>query len=769
VHASSAVRFQESYKSIAQRLQLNGWNEPKVEILGMVHDWLSNENNGRWTMVVDNADNTSVLFEPWSGETKLGTSAPAPASARYSLADYLPLSPNGSTVITTRNRKVAEGLIEHAEDILDVRPMETEEAVALLMKRLKKQESDLVRDDLVDLARELDCMPLAISQAAAYVNQRAPRVTVSKYLDELRQSDYGRAKLLQIDIRDPRRDGQASNSILTTWYMSFEYLRQKQDSAARLLSLMSLFDREGIPDYLLRDRYQKEPYSEHKKANKNQEAGKNNEIDLEDDITTLRAYNLIRVGVSEQLFDMHRLVQFSTKTWLEMHNELQSWQERYIDILGAAFPVGNYTNWVTCQALFPHVEALEVHRVRSTDHLQVWARVLYNGAWYAMERGQYGLAEKMARASLKVRQDDLGLNNTTTLDSISILASVLQHRGQYKQAEEMNQRALAGREKELGVNHPDTLMSVSNLASVLQYRGQYKQAEEMNRRVLAGREKELGVNHPLTLISMSNLASVLQYRGQYKQAEELNRRALVGREKELGVNHPDTLTSVSNLGLVLQYRGQYELAEEMNRRALAGREKELGVNHPLTLMSMSNLASVLQYQRQYEQAEEMNRRALAGREKELGVNHPDTLTSVSDLALVLQYRGQYEQAEEMNRRVLAGREKDLGMDHPLTLISVSNLALVLQYRGQYKQAEEMNRRALAGREKELGVDHFDTLTSVYCLAHLLGTSQDYHEALNLYQRAIVGYDKLLGPEHPTTVACQKHRALLVEKISLCQH
>ena len=519
----------------------------------MVHGWLSNENNGRWTMVVDNADNASVLFEAWSGEINLETSASA--SARYSLAEYLPSSPNGSIVMTTRDRKVAEGLIEHAEDILDVKPMVTEEAVALLMKRLKKQEPDLVRDDLVDLARELDCMPLAMSQAAAYVNQRAPRVTVSKYLDELRRSDYGRAKLLQVDIRDPRRDGQASNSILTTWYVSFEYLRQKRDSAARLLSLMSLFDREGIPDYFLRDRYQKEPHGEyeHKNTNENQGAGENNEIDLEDDIATLRAYDLIGVGVvSDQLFDMHRLVQFSTKTWLEMHDELQRWQERYIDILGAAFPARNYANWATCQALFPHVEAMEMHQVRSTAHLQVWARVLYHGAWYTMERGQYGLAEKMARASLKVRQEVLGLHDTATLDSTSILASVLQNRGQYEEAEKMNRRALAGSEKELGINHPDTLTSVNNLILVLQSRGQYEEAEKINRRALAGMEKELGVNHPSTLRSIYCLAHLLSASQNYYEALNLYQRAIVGYDKLLGPEHPTTVGCQKDRALLVE-------------------------------------------------------------------------------------------------------------------------------------------------------------------------------------------------------------------------
>jgi hypothetical protein len=67
VHASSAARFEESYKKIAERVQLTGWNEPKTDILGMVYGWLSDENNGRWTMVVDNADSPEVMFEPWDG------------------------------------------------------------------------------------------------------------------------------------------------------------------------------------------------------------------------------------------------------------------------------------------------------------------------------------------------------------------------------------------------------------------------------------------------------------------------------------------------------------------------------------------------------------------------------------------------------------------------------------------------------------------------------------------------------------------------------
>ena len=67
VHASSGARFEESYRKIAERLPLNGWNEPKADILGMVQGWLSDENNGRWRVIVDNADSARVMFEPRRG------------------------------------------------------------------------------------------------------------------------------------------------------------------------------------------------------------------------------------------------------------------------------------------------------------------------------------------------------------------------------------------------------------------------------------------------------------------------------------------------------------------------------------------------------------------------------------------------------------------------------------------------------------------------------------------------------------------------------
>jgi hypothetical protein len=60
---------------------------------------------------------------------------------------------------------------------------------------------------------------------------------------------------------------------------------------------------------------------------------------------TLKSYHLVGNGVAKDAFDMHRLVQFPSKKFLELHGELVQWQERYIGILDEAFPTGEHANW----------------------------------------------------------------------------------------------------------------------------------------------------------------------------------------------------------------------------------------------------------------------------------------------------------------------------------------------------------------------------------------------------------------------------------------
>lgn len=67
-------------------------------------------------------------------------------------------------------------------------------------------------------------------------------MTVSKYVEEVRRSARDRARPLIKDAGDSRRDRQASNSLIATWQISFDYIRTNIPTATWLVSLMSLFD-----------------------------------------------------------------------------------------------------------------------------------------------------------------------------------------------------------------------------------------------------------------------------------------------------------------------------------------------------------------------------------------------------------------------------------------------------------------------------------------------------------------------------------------------
>jgi hypothetical protein len=206
-------------------------------------------------------------------------------------------------------------------------------------------------------------MPLAITQAAAFISQRSPHITLPKYLQDLQKSDADRARLLNKHVADIRRDGKASNSIITTWQISFENICKERPSASQLLSFMCLFDRQGIPKSLLGSRYQELNEIE---------------VDFEEDIHTLSSYSLIGTNTDATEFEMHQLVQFSTKSWLELRDEAEKWEEKFIATMDEEFPLGRYENWVECQKLFPHVERALDYRPANQDYLRRWASILFN-------------------------------------------------------------------------------------------------------------------------------------------------------------------------------------------------------------------------------------------------------------------------------------------------------------------------------------------------------------------------------------------------------
>ena len=547
VHASSVARIQQEFTKIAAMIELPGRDEPKADIFRLLYNWLCDKLNGRWLLILDNADDDNVFA---STTAKSDGVAHGTDVAAMTLANLFPQSANGWILVTSRDRLAAINLVG-AANVADMEPMAEKEALALLKSRVSISQTH--EADARTLVQALGYIPLAITHAAAYLAVRE-RLNVSSYLQLFRESEENQTHLLSSPgARDLRRDASVSHAIITTWQISFDQIRQTTPEAAELLSLMAMFDRQSIPESIVSD-------------------GRRT-LQFEDAGSLLTRFSLIKLlyatqkdyQVKDPLFEMHDLVQLATRKWIEIQGQMDRWQKASLRIMADAFPSGRHETWEACGTLLPHAQKV-LHYVLEENQPELnRATIAQNTSSYLLSMGKYAAAEKIGRMAVAVREKMLGQEHPDTLTSVRDLGTVLEWQGKYEEAESMQRQALEGREKVLGGEHPDTLVSVSQLGSVLSRQGKYEEAEGMHRRALEGYEKVLGGEHPDTLTSVSQLGSVLERQGKYEEAEGMHRRALEGYEKVLGREHPDTLASVSNLGSVLSRQGKYEEAEAMHR------------------------------------------------------------------------------------------------------------------------------------------------------------------------------------------------------------
>ena len=312
--------------------------------------------------------------------------------------------------------------------------------------------------------------------------------------------------------------------------------------AAELLSLMSVLDRQGIPKTLL--------WNDDKRK-----------IEFTTALSTLQAFSLIGIEKGGTNYKMHRLVQLSTQSWLELQDTKARWQVEALELLAERFPSGEYETWNECEVFSPHAQLVIEYMSTTGSHLLQYAKLLGNLARYDNTQGRYNISYNRFTNSLNICEAVLGKEHPDALTTMHSLAEVLNGQGNYDKAEAMFQRVLELRQTVLGKKHPDTLTSMNNLALVLNSQGKYDEAEAMFQQVRELRQPVLVKEHPNTLTSMNNVALVLHSQGKYYDASTLCQQALSGYRKTLGEGHSTTLACSKHYTAMLKER---KLSGEVN-------------------------------------------------------------------------------------------------------------------------------------------------------------------------------------------------------------
>lgn len=760
-----------------------------------------------WVLIVDNADN-------------LGLFGIGDVASSKTMRSYIPAGPGGTVLWTTRDEQILGTLVGTRRGIKIAR-MTDGEAKRLLS--LARGDDPVGSDDeqaIEALLEELQWLPLAIFQAGAYMRETLTELT--EYLELLRQGQK-RWEVLKESYNDPQRREGVSNSVLATWSISIQYLKQHNKLAYEILHIIAYLDNQKIQQEVL----QEAGLVVASQATADQEH-QHDELAIGRAIKRLRDFSFLTrrtEAESELSYEMHKLVQEGIRYQLSCAgqteqsismgtalNDGQSCHEEYgcahlalkvVDNLFPDYQEGEVGLWGQCERYLAHCIQMAGFANRHGGGT-VGGHLLKRAGLYAGDRGMFRQAEILEGAALTLLREKLGEDDPDVLqvsanlavtyrqlrrdyEAEKLLLEVLQRGkealggehavvlntmyhltglqrlfGRHSEAERLITEVHRIRHEKLGEMHIDTISSAGMVASIYINQGHYTKAKEIQVRVLERYRRILGEMHPDTIASEANLASTYHHMGDYVKAREIAIRVLKQRRQLLGEVHPDTIASEANLASTYHRMGDYTKAKEIKMRVLEQRRQLLGEVHPDTIASAANLAATYYEQGNYIEDEKISIQVLEYRRQLFGEMHPATMASVASLAATYCQQGNYTKAKEMNIQVLEYRRQIFGEMHPETIASATDLATVYHRLGEFNAAEVIYTSVLEQSLRLFGEMHPETLHIKHGIADLWFSLSRLEEAARLMEECVLRRREVLGPTHPDTENSEQRLAQMKE-------
>jgi tetratricopeptide (TPR) repeat protein len=550
VQSLSMETFELGCMEISRALGIRQGQDGNDDVKILVRQRLRESTAGKWLLIVDNADDLDLLRGTHQTDGLLA---------------FLPESDDGLTIFTTRHGAVAQYLT--GSDVVEIGRMTGQETAELLEKSLFRKSPSYNYKTVMNLLDELEYLPLAITQAAAYINTN--KSSISEYLRLLKKTEQDAVAIMSTDFGDNTRYPNLTNAVAKTWMITINKILEFDAFAADLLAFISCIEWRAIPYSILPASYP--------------------EARLVGAIGTLCSFSFLERRYEDNKLDMHRLVHLATRIWIrqsgrEVETKTAAWQH-----LSKVFPSDDHANREIWRDYLPHVARIEKDEQcqgteeRSKLCLKV-GRCLYVD-------GRVKEAVFWLKESSEWRDRNLSPDNAGRLLSQHVLAMAYQANGQVKEAVKLLERVVAIHTEVLAEDHPDRLASQHVLAGAYLANGQVKEAVKLLERVFAIRTEVLAEDHPDRLASQHELAGAYQANGQVKEAVKLLERVVAIHTEVLAEDHPDRLASQHVLAGAYLANGQVKEAVKLLERVVAIKTEVLAEDHPSRLVSERLLAA----------------------------------------------------------------------------------------------------------------------------------------------------------------------------------
>ncbi|MFC7280016.1 tetratricopeptide repeat protein [Paractinoplanes rhizophilus] len=637
--------------------------------------WLNETHQRRWLIVLDNLDDPNDLIGLWP-PTVIG----------------------GHTVVTTRRRDTA---LLTGRRLIDVDVFTPDQAAAYLHQKLSGQPQSL--DEAEELAADLGHLPLALSQAAAYILDRVPRMTCAHYRTLLADQRRSLSHFAPHALPDQNRD-----IVAATWTLSIQRADELPPAglARPVLQLAALLDPNGIPlDVLTATRV-----AAYCAQRLDRPVDRD---DLDDALHTLRRFSLLTVDETTGTARAHALLQRAVRDNTDPDDQPP---------LATAAAAALFEQWPRVERNASHAQA---HRANTTALWAVASTYLCNAG-----RGVHPVLFRVNNSL-----GDIGLFSLAAAAYRQLLDDCL---------------------RILGPDHRDTLAARGNLAQCRGMAGDPAGAADAFQQLLDDCLRILGPDHPDTLAARGNLAWSRSKAGDPAGAADAFQQLLDDCLRILGPDHRDTLIIRSNIGESRGEAGDPAGAADAFQQLLDDCLRILGPDHKQTLAARTKLATWRGKAGDPAGAADAFQQLLDSYLRILGPDHPDTLTARGNLARWRGKAGDPAGAADAFQQLLDSYLRILGPDHPDTLAAGSNVGEWRGEAGDPAGAADAFQQLLDSYLRILGPDHPQTLAARGNLARWRGEAGDPAGAVNAFQQLLDDCLRMLGPDHPHTLMCRKN-------------
>ncbi|MGA6226571.1 FxSxx-COOH system tetratricopeptide repeat protein [Streptomyces umbrinus] len=647
----------------------------------------------RWVIVLDDVGDPNDLRELWP-----------------------PTSRNGRTLVTTRRRDAA--LAGDGRRLFEVGLFTEAEAVSYLTASLAAHGRSEPAHQLTALAADLGYLPLALSQAAAYLADSGASVA------DYRSLFADRTTALADTAPDRLPDDQAL-PLAASWSLSIDRADTLQPVglARPMLQLCALLDANGIPQAVLTSQPALAHLTAYRTPTGQSRPAESIPTSTRDAVRALRALHRLHLinhapDTPHLAVRVHQLIQRASRDTLAP-DQHAPYARAAADALMAA--------WPETERDVPLVQAFQANVTSLYDVAEqsLWHPAMHPVLFHA----------------------------GTSLGESGRLTTAIAYW----------QHMLAAAAHHLGPDHPAALTPRHRLAHWQGLIGDVATAVRALERLLPDQQRILGPDHPDTLGTRYDLARWRGAAGDVVGTIRAFEELLNDRIRTLGPDHIDTIDTRHDLAFWRARGGDPARAVTELKEILRHELQTMDPDHAFPLTTRTNIAFFTGEAGDPGAALAMFEEILEDHSRVFGPRHRNTLDVASALALWRAKAGDPVAAASELKQLVADMLRVLDPADPILPNARRYLADCQGAAGNPAAAVTTLEESLSDPRRGFGPDHPRTLGSRRDLSHWRGMAGDPAAAASELKQLVADMLRFLGPDHPDTLQAQQDLVRWQEK------